>query len=210
MILGLIERLENRLKQPLPGEEAQFLMAPLGRPKTGQIDFAQLNPKKSAVLILLFPSAIGVDTVLIQRPMYDGVHSGQIAFPGGKFEEADQTLDQTALREANEEIGVLKDKIRLIGQLSDLYIPPSNFMVSPYIGFISEKPNFILNSREVEKTITTDLLMLGQRPILEKVITNGSGFKIKTPYIEIDGHTTWGATAMMISELNAITKDLAL
>lgn len=208
MMLDFIEQLKNRLKTPLPGEDAQFIMAPLGRPKAGEIDFSKLNPKKSAVLILLFPSTDRIDTVLIKRPVYEGVHSGQIAFPGGKFEKTDQTLDQTAIRETNEEIGVLADKIQLIGQLSDLYIPPSNFMVSPFIGYLHEKPNFIINSREVEKTITTDLLMLSKRPILKKNITNSSGFTIKTPYIEIDGYTVWGATAMIISELNAITQGI--
>lgn len=205
MFFKLVEQLKHRLKEPLPGEEAQFLMAPPARRALQNVDINRYNPKKSAVMILLYPTANGTNTILIQRPVYQGVHSGQIAFPGGKFEETDIDLQQTALRETQEEIGIEPQNISIIGKLTDLYIPPSNFVVSPFIGFIDSTPNFIANTREVEKIITTDVISLGENNILEKVIASGStGYRIKTPYYEIEGLTVWGATAMMISELNIL------
>jgi 8-oxo-dGTP pyrophosphatase MutT (NUDIX family) len=130
MFERFIEQLRKRLEQPLPGEEHQFLMAPFKRKRTGEIDLNQFNPRKSAVLILLFPQDNSIRTVLIERPVYDGIHSGQVAFPGGKFEKEDVELANTALRETFEEIGVMADDVTVIGQLTDLYINPSNFMVS--------------------------------------------------------------------------------
>lgn len=206
MFFQLIEQLKHRLQEPLPGEEAQFLMAPAGRPKMQQMDITKYNPKKSAVMILLYPTATGTNTILIQRPVYQGVHSGQVAFPGGKFEETDIDLQQTALRETHEEVGIAPKKISIIGKLTDLYIPPSNFVVSPFVGFMDSTPNFTANTREVEKIITTNVLDLGKNNISEKVIASGNGYQIKTPYYEIEGLTVWGATAMMISELNFLVR----
>lgn len=206
-----IEQLKVRFQNPLPGEEAQFLMSPFGRQRIQQIDPEKYNPRKSAVLILLFPEQDSIRTILIQRPVYTGVHSGQVAFPGGKFEETDTDLQQTALRETFEEVGVPANTIEIIGKLTDLYINPSNFLVSPYLGFVSKLPDFIMDAYEVQKIITVDLFSLNDIRIQsEKTITHSSGYKIKTPYYEIEGLTVWGATAMMISELNVVVQESKL
>lgn len=206
-----IEQLKVRFQNPLPGEEAQFLMSPFGRQRIQQIDPEKYNPRKSAVLILLFPEQDSIRTILIQRPVYTGVHSGQVAFPGGKFEETDTDLQQTALRETFEEVGVPANTIEIIGKLTDLYINPSNFLVSPYLGFVSKLPDFIMDAYEVQKIITVNLFSLNDIRIQsEKTITHSSGYKIKTPYYEIEGLTVWGATAMMISELNVVVQESKL
>ena len=208
MILKFVEQLKIRFQSNLPGEDAQFLMAPFARKRIQQLDLEKSNPKKSAVLILLFPMGNGIHTLLIERPVYDGVHSGQVAFPGGKFEEKDIHLQQTALRETFEEVGIPSRDIEIIGKLTDLYIKPSNFLVAPFIGYINKKPDFVPDAYEVQKIITVDLFGLNATKIrTEKIITHSSGYKIKAPCYEIKGLTVWGATAMMISELNVIVEE---
>ena len=208
MTKKFISNLKEQLNShPLPGENAQFLMAPITRQKIKQQQ-QQLDtflPRKSAVLILLYPTENSINTILIQRPVYDGVHSGQIAFPGGKFEENDLSLENTALREANEEIGINTHNIQLIGSLTDLYISPSNFLVKPFVGFVEELSELKADSYEVNQIIHYDLFSLNNERIKGiKTIEHSNGFKIKTPYYEVEGFTVWGATAMMISELNAV------
>jgi 8-oxo-dGTP pyrophosphatase MutT (NUDIX family) len=208
MFQSFVNQLKNRLQQALPGEDTQFLMAPVTRERIRQITKTDYHPKKSAVLILLFPDKNSIQTVLIQRPEYDGVHSGQVAFPGGKFEETDIDLKQTALREATEEIGVVSSTIEIIGHLTDVYISPSNFLVTPFIGCTAKKPDFTADVYEVQKVIVVDLFSLNNVEIKSvKTITHSNGYKIKTPYYDIEGLTVWGATAMMISELNAIVAE---
>lgn len=209
MFFKFVELFKIRLQQALPGEDAQFLMAPSGRKKMPNPDLEELNPRKSAVLIILFPSDKAINILLIQRPVYDGVHSGQVAFPGGKFEKNDRNLQETALRETYEEIGVEANEIQVIGKLTDLYIPPSNFLVSPYIGFAKKQPDFLINTYEVQRIIAVDLFSLNDASIrTEKVITQSSGYKIKAPCYEIEELTIWGATAMMISELNVVVEEV--
>jgi 8-oxo-dGTP pyrophosphatase MutT (NUDIX family) len=211
MFPSFVNKLKIRFETPLPGSDAQLLMAPEGRRRLANMDISTYNPRKSAVLILLFPVQNKICTILIQRPIYDGVHSGQIAFPGGKFEETDVDLQKTALREAFEEVGVPASDVTIIGKLTDLYIPPSNFLVSPFIGFANEKPDFILNAYEVQDIITVDLFDLNSNAIkTEKTIIHSGGYKIKTPCYEVNGLTIWGATAMMISELNVVVAEANL
>ena len=204
---SFISSLKSRLEKELPGEDAQFLMAPFSRERVREIPKENYFPKKSAVLILLFPHENSIHTILIQRPEYPGVHSGQIAFPGGKFEEGDVELDQTALREASEEIGIDTKNVEIIGCLTDLYINPSNFLVRPYVAFTKERPRLVRDVREVQKIIEVDLFLLNDKSIRsEKSILHSNGIKVKTPYYEIEGLTIWGATAMMISELNIVAE----
>ena len=207
MFRSFVQRLESRLNKELPGEDAQFSMAPIARKRISEVSHEKYNPKQSAVLILLYPEGGSIHTVLIQRPEYDGVHSGQVAFPGGKFEEDDLELKQTALREAQEEVGIHSTNVQIIGCLTDVYITPSNFLVKPFIGVVNSKPEFIIDAYEVQKIITVDLFSLNDKNIIgEKSITQSGGYKIKTPYYEIEGLTVWGATAIMISELNAVVE----
>jgi 8-oxo-dGTP pyrophosphatase MutT (NUDIX family) len=200
-----IQSLKARLQQPLPGEEVQFLMAPVSRLRLKQINPETYRPRPSAVLILLFPENGSYTVVLIKRPEYDGVHSAQVAFPGGRFEEGDQDLAATALREAGEEIGLETANVEILGKLTDLYIQPSNFLVSPYVAHFKQKPRLQPDAREVEQILYADLFSLAKADMrMEKSIVHSDGQKIKTPYYEIGGFTVWGATAMIISELNAV------
>jgi 8-oxo-dGTP pyrophosphatase MutT (NUDIX family) len=202
-----IEQLKIRLQQPLPGEAAQFRMAPVNRQRISQEHTGKYKPVKSAVLILLFPAEASIHTLLIQRTEYDGVHSAQIAFPGGKFDDTDTDLQQTALRETQEEIGVDPKQVEIIGKLTDIYITPSNYLVSPFVGVLSTLPALTIDTHEVQQVITTDLFHLNNSAIRsEKKIMHSNGSKIKTPYYEVRGLTVWGATAMMISELNAVAE----
>lgn len=208
MFARFIEQLKIRLQQPLPGEDAQFKMSPIGRVKLKDLPLDTYKPKKSAVLILLFPHEEIIKTVFIVRPVYQGVHSGQVAFPGGKFDETDSDLKQTALRETHEEIGITPENIEIIGNLTDVYINPSNFLVTPFIGYINKHPHFIANKHEVEKIVTYDIFGLNNSKIKsEKTIKLSFGIEVNTPYYDIEGLTVWGATAMMISELNTIIKE---
>ena len=211
MFRSFVTQLESLLNKELPGESAQFSMAPVNRMRLQDISKDNYKPKQSAVLILLFPEANSIKTILIQRGKYEGVHSGQIAFPGGQYEEGDLDLKQTALRETFEEIGISSENISVVGCLTDVYITPSNFLVKPYVGIMNQKPNFILDSNEVALVIPVDLLRLNSKDIRkEKSILQSGGFKIKTPYYEIEGLTVWDATAMMISELNAVVAQIKI
>lgn len=207
MFIRFVEQVKLRLQEPLPGEDAQLVMAPSRRDFPEEF-VVHPNAKKSAVLILLYPYNERIHTILIQRPVYDGVHSGQVSFPGGKYEETDLLLSTTALREASEEVGIPANKVEILGKLTDLYIRPSNFIVSPFIGYVDHFPDFVIDTHEVQKIISVDLFGLNSNDIRsEKVILHSSGHKIKTPCYEIEGLTVWGATAMIISELNTIVKE---
>lgn len=205
---SFIEQLKHQLTRPLPGQKAQLLMVPEKiaalRSSLPQSD----HPKKSAVLILLYPFQNGISTVLIERAVYAGVHSGQIAFPGGKAEESDPDLRFTALRETQEEVGIPIEDVEIIGNLTDVYIHPSNYLVTPYIGYLPFSPEFLINEREVQKVIRMDILNLEKVVRSSKKITYSNGLTIQTPFFDLEGYTIWGATAMMMSEFIAIAEDI--
>ncbi|MFD2037376.1 NUDIX hydrolase [Belliella marina] len=197
----VIRKLEGMLKQPLPGRQGQISMAPIPVDESRFLEPKPLNPRKGAVLMLFYPGEDNTMVPFIKRPSYDGVHGGQVAFPGGKWEEVDGDLAQTALRETEEEIGVKQSSINLLGSLSDLYIPPSNFLVSPYIGFVEEKPIFIPDPFEVDRIISCPIELLTNLDIRKKgEITVRSEIKLQAPYFEIEKEMVWGATAMMLGE----------
>ena len=210
MFEEFIKCIGKRLEQTLPGEKAQHKMAPVGRKPMSQYLDKSPNAKRSAILILLYPHEGKVHTVFILRPAYDGNHSGQVAFPGGKFEARDLTLEKAALRETEEEIGVLANEVKVLGKLTALYIPVSNFMVHPFVGTVSAKPQFLINPKEVEKIIETELEELFEDTIVKekKILFSSLNREISAPYFDIKGHTVWGATAMIISELKEIVKEI--
>lgn len=163
------------------------------------------NPRKGAVLILLYETNNTLRFPLIIRPLYDGVHSGQISLPGGSYEEGDGSLEYTSVRETEEETGVSGVNIEIIGCLSDLYIPPSNFLVKPFIGIHETKPVFIPHSREVARIVEMDVeKIMDETLIREKQIQMSNGISVTSPYYDIDGLVVWGATAMILSELKSI------
>lgn len=202
MINFLIARLGDCLSKDLPGARAQNLMAPSVRPP-GLDKFDGTNPLSSGVMILLFPADEGISTVFIKRTQ-GGAHSGQIALPGGKQEYSDQNLLHTAKRETFEEIGVKADLIRDIGVLTPLYVPHSNFVIQPVIGFVTFYPVFELQKEEVAEVIVVPIRQLFN-PVNRKTMSfHHQGTEIIAPYYDTYGHQIWGATAMIISEFEVV------
>lgn len=191
--------LKGLLGKTLPGTDAQFLMAPDPKEYYNRISN---NPKQAAVLALLYPTVDGLKMVYIKRTSApQDKHSGQISFPGGKL-EADESLQECALRETAEEVGISKDQITLLGELTKVYVFVSNFMVTPYVGFCHEKPTFTKDQTEVEEILeisVNHLLNTENHKVKDLKIR---GYLLKdVPYYDINGQVLWGATAMMTSEL---------
>jgi len=167
------------------------------------------NAKLGGVLILFYPFQKSIHTVLIQRPTYKGVHSGQVAFPGGQREPGDKDMLETALREAFEEVGVPKKEVNVVGELTKLYVPPSNFLITPVVGFSENRPDFVIDKNEVVEIIEPAVTeLLNEKIVGTKSIKVMQDISIEAPYYDIQGRVVWGATAMIISELNEILKRL--
>jgi len=194
-------------KLPLGGLDAQFKLAPsIRKPYTNDLIKA-ISPKKSAVLALFYPSKTGkTEFLLTLRANYKGVHASQISFPGGKYEKSDINLTQTALRETNEEIGITLKNITIFKQLTNVYIPPSNFLVTPIMGFLSTTPKLILNN-EVEKVIPVTIKeLLSDQAVSTTIVTTSYAKKMKVPCFILNKTVVWGATAMMLSEIRELLK----
>ncbi len=161
------------------------------------------NPRYSAVLAMAYPRGSSTSICFIERKSYPGVHSSQIGFPGGKREEEDDDLMQTAIRETREEVGVEVDRSKVLGELSPLYIPPSNFFVQPFVAALDARPDFVADEVEVERVLEFELPdLLDDRHLVDtEVLAGTQGFKIKTKAFVLGEHTIWGATAMMLSEI---------
>ncbi|HEY9115750.1 MAG TPA: CoA pyrophosphatase [Bacteroidales bacterium] len=204
---SLIKNIESTLSEnALPGISAQLNMAPVSRLKEIKNPDSNRVVKKSAVLILFYPENGSTKLVMIKRAIDDSVHSGQIAFPGGKFEAKDKELTMTALRETHEEVGINPELIKIIGKLSTLYIPPSNYDVYPFIAYTLEKPA-MKNNYEVEKIIEIDLKeLLAPENITQKTINHRFGKLLDVPCFYIQNEIIWGASAMIISELLEVIK----
>ncbi len=198
-LIKVVRKLERLLREPLPGRIGHVTMLPQ---LVDEKRFAvREDHRKGAVLMLFYPDSNSSFVPFIKRPEYPGVHSGQIAFPGGKWEPEDADLSVTALRETEEEIGIYAEKVTLLGKLSDVYIPPSNFLVSPYIGFLEEKPEFRPDPIEVERIISCPFPILLDKEIRKLTQVKGSiGSSFEAPYFDIENEVVWGATAMMLGE----------
>ena len=185
---------------PLPGLKAQLLAAPSDRrDKINSIKGLVKSAKKAAVLLYCYPKSDMMHLSLIRRTNYIGVHSGQISFPGGKPEPQDEKLEITALRESNEELGVRILNDNLVS-LTPIYIPPSNFLVTPYLTFDNFYPNFKLDKREVADHIQLPLFKLLELEIEKRFLDEGPQKGIEVPCFYYDNNLIWGATAMILSE----------
>ncbi|MEH6407091.1 MAG: CoA pyrophosphatase [Leeuwenhoekiella sp.] len=191
----------------LPGESAQYDMAPLERVKEiNELDIEKRNPRWAGVLALFYPSVSGeAMLVLILRKTYKGVHSNQVGFPGGKAEEEDADLEQTAIRETEEEIGVKQHLITVVKQMTKIYIPPSNFWVQPFMGYALERPDFVKEEAEVEAILEVKIAdFLSEKSIITQKITTSYATDLTVPAFKLNGFVVWGATAMMLNEMKTL------
>ena len=201
------ERIPHLTTSKLGGIEAQFKLAPELRLRYDEDQINAKSPKKAAVLALFYPDNNHKTRILLtKRASYNGTHSAQISFPGGKTESNDRSLEHTAKREAFEEVGVMYSQIEIIRELTTVYIPPSNFLATPFIGFALMKPVFNTN-HEVSTTIEVLLEdLLNIKSISSVEMTTSYMEKTIVPCFKLDDYIVWGATAMMLAEI----KDLFL
>lgn len=212
MSLGEFEsfagRLRERLHEPLPGASAH---EPLRAVPTGAVrpNFQHhVPPKPGSVLILLYPSQDQILFPLIKRPEYLGAHSGQVSLPGGKAEPGEELVD-TALREAWEEIGVDRSALEVIGSLSDFFVIPSNFLVTPFVAVARQPITLSPDPIEVERILHGSLnALLADDAVRVRDIMAARVFPMRAPHFEIEGEVVWGATAMMLNELRLVTRDI--
>jgi 8-oxo-dGTP pyrophosphatase MutT (NUDIX family) len=204
----LCKRLTQRLLLPLPGGDAHevFRAKPVGdvRPVFDH----SVPPRPGGVLILLYEEDGIIKFPLIKRAEYTGAHSGQISLPGGKAEPGEEAI-QTALRECEEEIGVNQNDLQVLGKLSDFFVMPSNFMVTPVIASLTYLPTFKPDAHEVVRVISHDIdKLLLEDAIKQKEILAAGKYKLIAPHFEIEGEVVWGATAMMLNEFRIILKEI--
>jgi 8-oxo-dGTP pyrophosphatase MutT (NUDIX family) len=193
-----IETLQTAIQ--LPGFDpvpAQLKMAPL----SARVPVGGAVPRQAGVLVLVYPEPDGLHVVLTRRADSLNSHSGQISFPGGKRSEEDVSLTDTALRETCEELGICNGSVQVIGMLSHLYIPPSNFEVYPSVGLLAEPPMFRPNPLEVAEVFTLPLHQLLDPGLKRTEEWDFSGAQVTIPFYYVQGHKVWGATAIMLSEL---------
>lgn len=199
-------RIRTALYNILPGEKAHDKMAPQPRFIEGIEGVHSVPPVNSAVLVLIVPFENELAIPLIKRTNQGKYHAGQIALPGGKMEKDDVNALQTALRECHEEIGVPEEKVSILGVLSDIYISLSNYNITPIVGTTLHMPAFELSPNEVEKVIVIKLSELFDDNHKTTSSFYRHGHEIIAPGYQIGDHFIWGATAMIIAELEQLMK----
>ena len=205
MIDRMISDIKTALSNPLPGNRAHQEMISYSRPSAEVIRAMDVTPKESAVLILLYQLNDQLCFPLILRPEYDGVHSRQIGLPGGQKEKQDKDLVATAIRETSEEIGANVKQIKILGALTEIYIPPSNFLVKPVVALYEPLNDFVPDKTEVSRILTSSLNELIELNIEKrKVFIRHQRHQTTVSCFIIDEEIVWGATAMILSELRAI------
>ena len=199
------DNLTSKIKElSLSGETSHAKLSPPYRLELAKKMMGQnIIPKKAAVLLLLYPNKDNETTlVLILRKAYNGVHSSQVGCPGGKPEQQDKNLQDTAVRETQEEIGVNPNDITVIRALSNIYIPPSNYNVQPFLAKSKKHLTFKKQDDEVEGIIHISLAeLLDKKNLVSKKVKTSYNIEVVVPAFQFGEHTVWGATAMMLSEL---------
>ena len=214
----LIERLQKRLAGELPGIKSWERMSVKSQ-KGQSIESESLQKysdwltkeklsvmKKAAVLIGLFQRDGEWYFPLIKRPMHEKNHPGQIALPGGAMEQ-DETLETTAIREAFEEVGITPNDVEIIGEMTPLPVPVSNYVISPFVGIINKEPKWKINKDEVEELIILKLDDLISADNGYSEDWNLRGNQVKVPIFKLMDKTIWGATATVLCELIDLIKE---
>lgn len=196
----------EKLQTELPGFSAHSKMLPPGR-RLKALEDEVLQVRLSSVLVLLYEESGKLYTCLTRRPSTMKHHPGQISFPGGKVEKEDVTAEMTALREANEEVGICPDDIEILGKLSDLYVEVSRFSIQPYVAWSNFKPDFVLNYGEVEQLILFPVSEFVINEVITETELETVTGNLRVKYYPYDGEIIWGATAMILSELIEILKN---
>ena len=201
-----IAGLREALRGPLPGHDGFLAKAGYKRAELEASLRNDQQPRESAVLIMIHPVDGVLHTLLMLRPEYNGVHGGQVSFPGGRREPVDTDLWATAMREFGEETGIALGRVERIGELSKVYIPPSRSLVSPFLAFAEELGPAAPDPREVAELIHAPLNGLLQDDAVKhrEQYIHIAGRSTTVPYFDLQGHVVWGATAMMLWELREL------
>ncbi len=202
-------RLQRSFTQDLPGHDAFLRLSGYPRPDLDAVRRMEPPARESAVMAMLYERAGQAHLLLMLRPEYDGVHSGQVAFPGGRREPEDPDLLHTALREFREETGATPAAPLHLGTLSPVYIPPSRSLVTPFVAAVHELGPLAPDPREVAALIEAPVALL----LRDDILRTGDrhvhvmGRTMQVPYFAVEGQMVWGATALMIAELRALLSD---
>jgi 8-oxo-dGTP pyrophosphatase MutT (NUDIX family) len=205
----LIQDLKRKCAEPLPGFEAHLRMAPYRKmPDERVLELQRATYRQAAVTVLLYPEGESCCFSLIQRPDYEGVHGGQISFPGGKLEEQ-ETFLEAALREMEEEIGIERHAVDVIGSLTEVFIPPSKMRVIPYLCYLPKTPVFKVDTTEVVEVFSINVNeLLSPYTIKTTRVVVGKGTahasELEVPYFDLNNKVVWGATAVILSELKEL------
>ena len=193
----------------LLGEKAHAEMSPLFRKENlKKVNWQNLTPRKAGVMVLFYPNKNQeTNLVLILRKTYKGVHSAQVGFPGGKAELFDKDIKDTALRETYEEVGVLPQKVEIIRPLTEVYIPPSNFLMYPFLGYAKNPLNFIRQEEEVEAILEVKLQdFLATSSLITQKLSTSYAQNVEVPAFLLQNQIVWGATGMVLNEVKHLVK----
>lgn len=208
MDFSFLQYIQQLLQRDLPGEQAHRKLLPPGRKlRAGFKEVPEV--KYSSVLLLLFPHEGRIYTCLTRRNSNMKDHPGQVSFPGGKIEEG-ESPELTAMREAQEEVGVSPLDVRLLGRLSELFVPVSGFTIFPYVGWLDYKPDFVLNRDEAEKLILLPVQDFVQEERIEHTELDTLRGRLTVPYYPYEGEIIWGATAMILAEFFELLREGSL
>lgn len=203
------KRIVKVTKMELPGAAVQLKMAPMERLQELKREVKHMDTARRAGVMSLFYPSENNETrlILILRRTYKGVHSAQVGFPGGKIELEDRDIQDAALRETEEEVGVSRDSISVLKKLTEIYIPPSNFFVQPFLGITTKRPEFIPQEEEVEALIEVRLQdFMDDINITTQILSTSYATSLEVPAFKLNGHIVWGATAMMLNEVRELLK----